>query len=164
MTRCTSIYLTSSLVDYTRKEGATLALVLNTTELPYYFKYGYECMQKRNYAGPSGLASFPAIMTLPAASDLSQHWPNIVSLIDSVDKNHHAKDGLDSKHGIKFYDAKVGTWYGIHSVSSRLFLVCIITKPGCAGVKQVDAAPGFDGVVRHFARVFGLAAVSECFK
>jgi hypothetical protein len=143
----------SSLVDFTQKEGATLALVLNTAADPGkpYFRDGYECMQKRNYAAPSGLASFPAIMILPAPieTDLNEHWPNIVSLIDGVDK----------KPGIKFYDGKVGTWYGIHAVSRNLFLVCIIT--GCSVKQDVG---GFDGIVRHVGIVYGLATVSECFK
>jgi hypothetical protein len=114
-------------------------------------------MQKRNYAPPAGLATFPAILILPAPIeiDLEGHWPNVVSLIDSVPSQSSAK-----QPGVKFYDGKVETWYGIQAIESpSLFLVCIITN---CGVKQDVGA--FDGIVKHVARIYGLAALADYFK
>jgi hypothetical protein len=137
--------LTSSLVEFTKREGATLALVLTATELDKpYFKNGYECRQKRDYSSPSGLASYPVMLVLPAPNEieLEGHWPNVVSLIGSEE--------------IKFYDAKVDTWYGIKAISSTVHLVCII-----AGRQDVGA---FDGIAKYVDRVYRLSAASEYIK
>lgn len=75
----------SKYVTQTRALNVSLIYMIQG-DAPFW-KNGYDCSMQRGvaYTRPTGLSSFPAIASFPGSPPLD-HWPNIISIIQTHDR------------------------------------------------------------------------------